>query len=282
MIYLETHPRFSRRVMLQRLAGAFCLAQVPILAAETGKREWRHEELRRITAAEASQGVAADAEHLYAITNRAIGKYAKDTGKKIASWSSPKDGPFIHLNAGVVHDGKLYCAHSNFPGVPMVSSVEIWDVHDLKHIGSHSFGHYAGSLTWLDWRNGHWFACFANYGRNGGEPGHDPSWTQLIEFDEHWQRAAGWTLPGKLIERFGNYSSSGGGFGPDGHLFITGHDAKELYVMDLPKAGSTLEWLDTIPISAEGQAISWDPVKPGRLYSISRKSKEIIISQIAH
>ena len=38
----------------------------------------------------------------------------------------------------------------------------------------------------------------------------------------------------------------------DGHLYLTGHDNTELYVVDFPKAGSVLKWIATIPISAEG------------------------------
>lgn len=267
----------SRRQALGRIAGIACVLGGSALAAEP---TWRHEEIRRIPAGEAGQGVASDGEHLYAITNRAIGKYRKDTGEKVASWSGAKGGPFIHLNAGVVVEGKLYCAHSNFPGVPMLSSVEIWDTATLKHIGSHSFGHFIGSLTWLDRRDGQWIACFVHYANNGGEPGRDPSWSQVVRFDDEWRQTAGWSFPAKLIERFAGYSSSGGGFGPEGHLFVTGHDAKELYVLDLPKAGSVFEWRDTIPISAEGQAISWDKKEPGILYTIGRKSKEIIISRV--
>jgi ribose 5-phosphate isomerase B len=41
-------------------------------------------------------------------------------------------------NAGTVRDGSLYCAHSNFPRVPMASSVEIFDTGTMKHVGTHS------------------------------------------------------------------------------------------------------------------------------------------------
>jgi hypothetical protein len=34
----------------------------------------------------------------------------------------------------------LHCAHSNDPGVPTVSSIEMWDAKTLRHTGSHSFG----------------------------------------------------------------------------------------------------------------------------------------------
>jgi hypothetical protein len=42
--------------------------------------------LKRFKADEAHQGVAVDAEHFYAITNAAIGKYRKDTGERVGGW----------------------------------------------------------------------------------------------------------------------------------------------------------------------------------------------------
>ena len=140
--------------------------------------------------------------------------------------------------------------------MPNLSSVEIFDANTLKHVGSHSFGHGYGSLTWIDRRNGAWFACFVYYAKKGAEPDKDPSWSQVIKFDAEWRRMGAWVLPAELVERFGGYSSSGGAFGPDGRLYITGHDATELYALEFPEAGSALRWVETIPISAEGQAFS--------------------------
>src|SRR4051812_24274753 len=100
----------------------------------------RSEELRRVPAAEANQAVAADENCLYAIGNHVIGKYDKKTGKRLAGWECVSGKPLIHLDSGVVHERVLYCAHSNFPGLPMVSSIEMWETESLRHIGSHSFG----------------------------------------------------------------------------------------------------------------------------------------------
>jgi outer membrane protein assembly factor BamB len=279
---LELGAPQTRRRMLLSMAGAFCAASVSGLAADTEKAKaaWKHEELKRFPAAEANQGVAVDGEFFYAITNKAIGKYRKDTGEKVASWTATKGEPFIHLNAGIVHEGKLYCAHSNFPRTPMVSSVEMWDVATLKHVGRHDFGQFIGSLTWLDRKDGHWIACFVHYRKNGGEPGRGPEETRIVKLDDAWKKVESWSLPSALIKKFGDYSSSGGGFGPEGKLFITGHDAKELYVLDSPKTGSVMEWMGTVPISAEGQAFNWDKKETGILYSIARKTKEVIISRV--
>src|SRR5882724_1357063 len=70
---------------------------------------WRYEELRRLPSAEAGQGVIADGEFLYAINNHAIGKYRKATGERVALWEGEVGGEIIHLNAGVVYEGRLYC-----------------------------------------------------------------------------------------------------------------------------------------------------------------------------
>jgi outer membrane protein assembly factor BamB len=101
-----------------------------------------------------------------------------------------------------------------------------------------------------------------------------------VEFDDEWRRLKAWTFPEEMVERFGDYSSSGGAFGPDGRLYITGHDHKELYVLSFPKGGSEFIWLDTIAIESEGQAFRWDPGHPWTLYSIVKGTREVIVSRI--
>lgn len=253
-----------------------------LAAAAPGSAGWRFEELRRIPAAEARQGVAANADFLFAINNHELGQYRKHTGERVTGWFCPEGEPLIHLNAGIVHQGRLYCAHSNYPGVPMQSSVEIWDAATLRHVGSRSLGRTDGSLTWIDRRNGRWIACFVHYGKKGGESGRGPEWTRLVEFDDDWRETGGWTLPAALIEHISGrgYSCSGGAIGPGGYLYVTGHDEPELYVLEFPTAGSALAWKATIPVPIEGQAFGWDPQEPGLLYLLSRKTREIIAGRI--
>jgi hypothetical protein len=266
---------------------------------------WRYEELRRMPAPEAGQAAIADREFIYAINNYTIAKYEKSSGRRVALWDGGKGGPIIHLNAGVIFEGRLYCAHSNYPGVPMLSSVEIFETSTLKHIGSHSFGRADGSLTWIERRDrsatlgsgrsssiaagevkangpGVWIACFVHYGKRGGEPGRGPEWTQILEFDDQWRRLRGWALPGELVTHIGGrgYSVSGGAFGPHGLLYATGHDHPELYVLDFPDSGSALKWIATVPITADGQAFGWDLADPGILYNVGRKTREVIIGRV--
>ena len=246
--------------------------------------DWRYAEIRRIPALEARQGVVADGDFLYVISNHALGKYQKDTGVRVAGWECPVGEPLTHLNAGIVHRGILYCAHSNFPGVPMTSSVEKWDTATLKHIGTHSFGRTDGSLTWIERYKDGWIACFVHYGREGGEPGRGPEWTRLVEFDGEWKQIGGWVFPADLMARLGErgFSVSGGAFGPGGHLYVSGHDDRALFVLALPEAGSALKWIATIPISVQGQAFSWDPHEPGLLYTLSKQAREIIVGRVTN
>lgn len=243
---------------------------------------WNYEELRRHKAPEAGQGVAVDREFFYAINNHTIGKYRKATGERVAQWEGGAGGEIIHLNAGFIRDGRLYGIHSNYPGVPMLSSLELFDAATLRHVGTHSFGRMDGSFTWLDRHEKRWIACFVHYGNRGAEPNRDATWTQILAFDDEWRRTGGWALPPGLIERFGGrgYSASGGGFGPGGHLYLTGHDNTELYVVTFPAAGSVLRWIATIPFPSEGQAFCWDPHDPGVLYSIVKKTREVIVGRV--
>jgi hypothetical protein len=243
---------------------------------------WRFEELRRFKAPEARQGVAVDDEFFYAITNRAIGKYRKDTGERVGGWQDREGGPFIHMNAGIVRDGRLLAIHSNYPGVPMLSSLEIFNPATLEHVASHSFGRMDGSFTWLDRREGRWIACFVHYGEKGAEPNRDSSWTQILELDNEWRRTAGWALPPDLIERFGGrgFSASGGAFGPGGLLYVTGHDNPEMYVLEFPEAGSVMRWVATFPLPVEGQAFAFDPTEPDIVYGVLKRTTEVIVGRL--
>lgn len=242
---------------------------------------WRLEETARFTAPEARQGVVADADFLYVIGNQVIGKYDKRTFAKVGEWVGAAEGPIIHFNAGIVYDGQLILAHSNYSHVPMTGSLEWYDPATLRPVASQSFGAYFGSVTWVARHEGTWLVCFAHYGNRAAEPNRDPTWTSLVRFDEAWRRTGGWVFPATLFAHLGGgYSLSGGAFGPGGLLYATGHDATELHVLRLPAQGSVLEWLGTIPIVAEGQAFAWDPIERTVFYSIIKRTREVIVSRL--
>ena len=272
-------------------------AAPPDAPAALSAGEWKYTEIRRIPAVEAKQGVVADSQHLYVIDNHTIGKYRKDTGERVGGWECPKGDPLIHINAGLMHDGKLYGAHSNSPGVPNLSSVEIWDPATMRHIGTHSFGRADGSLTWLERHNDRWLACFVHYRtrkdgqpglKRGGEPDRGPEWSRLVEYDDQWRETGAWAFPDDLTKILGvrGFAMSAGLFGPGGFLYVTGHDDEALYLLEMPKGGPTLKWVATIPISAKGQAFGWDPDDPGLFYNILRgkrgKESVVIEGRITH
>ena len=259
-------------------AFTFGLSAAPSVSAQDSSS--RFEEVRRFSTEEATQGVAVDERHFYAISNRRIGKYDKHTGQRVGGWEEAQDGPIIHLDSGIVLDGLLYCAHSNYPGVPMVSSIEVFETETLEHVGSHSFGILGGSATWIDHADGYWWIAFGHYAGRGGVPDQGPAWTNLVKFDASWRRVAGYVYPSEVVERFEDMSNSGGTWGEDGRLYATGHDDGMVFVLSLPTAGSVLELNETLPVTAEGQGIAWDPTESDTLYSILRSSREVVVSKL--
>lgn len=239
-------------------------------------------ELGRWQVMEANQAAAVDAEHFYGIGNHVLVKHRKDTGERVAEWIGLRGGPIIHFNAGYVEDGQLVLTHSNFPQLPMASSLEIHDAGTLQPVSSHSFGIRLGSLTWAVRRSGYWWACFANYNDSGTTPGFDQRWTYFGQYDERWQMLQSWLFPPQVIATWGRSASSGGDWGDDGLLYVTGHDARELYVLRLPRQGVTLEYVTTIDVPFEGQAWAWDRSLPGErvIYGISRARQAIIAARI--
>jgi len=247
-----------------------------------GRLSARGIEIGRWKVLEANQAAAVDAQHFYGIGNRVLVKHRKDSGARVAQWSSPRGGAITHFNFGYVDRERLLLAHSNFPQLPMASSLEIHDTRTLEPIATHSFGIRLGSLTWAVQRRGYWWACFANYNDSGTTPGFDQRWTYLGQFDDRWQMLQSWIFPASVIATWGVSSCSGGDWGDDGFLYVTGHDAAELHVLQLPKQGPTLEHVATIDVPFEGQGWAWDrSIRGDRvIYGISRQTQEIIAARI--
>jgi hypothetical protein len=235
------------------------------------------QEIGRYPAVEAGQGAAADADHVYAIVNTAIGQYRKSDGAFVRRWASPRDGLVRHINSCYAEDGRLYCANSNFPEIPMASSIEVFDTATMTHVDSYSLGMLEeGSLTWFERIPGGWMAGFAHYDEDGGLPYKNHSYASIIRYDEQWRRIGGWMIPDTAISRMQPHAASGGGLGPDGLLYLTGHDRPEMYVMALPAMGPKLVHIATIAIDVEGQAFAWDKSGSERtVYGISRPNREV-------
>jgi hypothetical protein len=243
------------------------------------------ERLAELPAPEANQGVGVDERHFYAVDNQAIAKYDKTTGKLVKKWQGPRDGSIKHLDGAMLMDGKLYAAHSNYPEWPMTSSVEIFDAETMEHAGSHDFGIRWGSLTWVDWHDGHWWMCFANYDQRIG-PGQTPYGhkenTVIVQLTGDFQPVQSWTLPTEVLDRFEDMSNSGGSWGPDGFLYLSGHDPAEVYKMTLPQAGSVLQLAEVVPMNIRGQGIAWDRSQPGVIYGIIRSTPQERAVGIGH
>lgn len=239
-------------------------------------------ELARWPVLEANQAAAVDAKHFYGIGNHAIVKHRRNTGARVAEWFGERGGPIVHFNSAYVDRKELILAHSNFPQLPMASSLEVFSAETLKPVRSTSFGIRLGSLTWATRRQGHWFACFANYNDSGTTPGFDQRWTQVAKYDDRWQMLESWLFPPQVIATWGASACSGGDFGPDGLLYVTGHDAPELYVLRLPRTGVTLEYITTIDIPFEGQGWAWDRSRPDErtIFGISRRTQEVVSARI--
>ncbi|WP_174273299.1 hypothetical protein [Sphingomonas bacterium] len=237
------------------------------------------QEVRRLPAEDARQGVASGDGALFAIDNRAIARIDPASGRLLARWEGDP-AHFKHLNSCIVRARALICAGSNYPDLPMASRIETFDARTLAHRDTREMGEGHGSLTWVDWHEGAWWACYANYDGRGGQPGRDHRQTTLVRYDMRFREAARWTFPESVLDRFAPRSSSGGAWGDDGLLYVTGHDRPELYALRIPASGTVLEHVATIALPTDGQAIGWDAARSRMLWSIERKTHELVLSKV--
>ena len=237
-------------------------------------------EVKRFTSRDAHQGVGVGPQRVYAIGSRSITAHDKLTGAFLTQWKSEKAGDWIHLDSGLVREGKLYCAHSNFPLLPMTGSVEVYDAITLEWQSRHVFEKPPGSCTWVDWYEGKWWVCFAHYNGFGGDPRIDHSATTLVRYSKDWLEEKRWAFPQTVLSRFGSYSCSGGSWGADGLLYCTGHDAAEVYKLRVSDIEEELELVEVQALACFGQGIAWDRSwsETPALYSIKRRSREVVSS----
>ena len=235
--------------------------------------------ISRFPAPEARQGVAVDAGFIYAVDNAQVAKYDRKTGAKVAHFQGDP-AKFPHMNSCAILGRELICAGSNYPVTPMQSQVEVFDPVRMVHLRTIPLGKQPGSLTWVDRRDGAWWAGFANYDGRGGEPGRDHTLTALVRFDDNWRTRDTWTFPPTVLERMAPKSASGGAFGPAGRLYVTGHDRPQLYVLDVPRGGGVLIHVATIPIAVAGQAIAFDRSAPGVLFGVNRSKREVVAMKL--
>jgi hypothetical protein len=253
-------------------AASGAAAAAPRLQARTA---------RSFAVPDADQGVAVDRQSFYAVDNAVIAKHDLADGRQVARWTDPTGGLIRHLNSCLADAGRLWCANSNYPQRPMGSSIEVFDAAALRHVESHALGLLdEGSITWFDRVEGGWIAGFAHYTGNGGVPYKDHTYSSVVAFDGEWRRRGGWLFPPALVERMSPDAASGGAIGPDGWLYLTGHDRPELYVVGRPTMGPALVHVATIDVEAEGQAFSWAQDGSRMLYAIDRRTHRVLVIDV--
>ena len=228
--------------------------------------EWK--QTGKLSAVEAHQAAAATPQHLFAITNSLVAKYDRESGKRL----QVSQGEATHLNSGFVWDGKLFCAHSNYPKTPELSEIKVVDLESMQLSTFKNFGDFGGSLTWAVHHNGSWWCNFAKYGDANSR-------TFLVQFDTDWKEQARWTYPLKLIKQLGKMSLSGG-LWRGNLLLVTGHDDGVIFRLRLPKQqDEELELVDQHRAPFTGQGIAIDPVNGG-LVGIDRGRREIVMARL--
>jgi hypothetical protein len=266
--------------LCRTLVGGLCLSGFALFGQVRG--EGGFVEIQRFHSDQAHQGVGVGPKRVYAVGSRSITAHDKLTGTTLATWKAGLRPQWIHLDSGVVVEGELFCAHSNYPFLPMTGSVEVFDAASLKWLRRHTFAEPPGSCTWVDWYDGSWWACFAHYQGAGGDPKKDNRFTVLVRLDSAWNELGRWKFPAAVLERFGNFSCSGGSWGADGFLYCTGHDAAEVYVMEVPSEKDELILREVRPLNCLGQGIAWDRFRSEErvLYSIKRRTREVIANRL--
>ncbi len=270
---------------MKRIAAAILLAAPPAAAQLPADwpvyeapvvQELRAEEIGRYKALEAGQGAAVDRKHVYALFNFGVGKYRRSDGEKVAEWRGARGGLIGHLNSCLILAKELWCANSNHPKLPFANSIERFDPETLKHAGTTPLGVMdEGSLVWFDTVPEGWIVGLAHYNDETGLPFKDNTHAGVFLYDAQWRRIGGWALPASIIERMAPQAASGGAIGPDGLLYLMGHDKPEMYVLARPAMGPTLIHVATIAIDAEGQAFDFDESAPRDVCAISRRNREV-------
>jgi hypothetical protein len=171
---------------------------------------------------------------------------------------------FLHLNGGTVVDGRLYAAHSRYGADPNDGTVEIWNVEgeSLTHEATIRMPRTHGSLTWVDMRSdGSWWMSYAVYGKALNRK------TRLVKYGYiesadtlhgRFIEAGAWHFPEEVIDEWGTMSNSGGSWGPDGYLYVTGHGGAKAHVLELDEALGLRYVRTETGVGFFGQGIAWD------------------------
>lgn len=216
--------------------------------------------------AHATQAAAADEQFVYAVANSYVVKHDRVNGNELAK----STGSAQHLNSGFLWQGKLYCAHSNYPKKPDESDIRVLDPATMELKIFHAFKDPPGSLTWAVRKGEHWWCHFAHYGADNGK-------SILIHYADGWRELARWTYPPNLVADWGKYSLSGGIWQGD-ELLTTGHDKRVIYRLKVVPNEPVVQLIDVAACPFPGQGIAVDPKTDG-LVGIDRAKRQVIFAQ---
>lgn len=224
---------------------------------------------RLLASPHATQAAAADGPSVYAISSTTVARHDRATGRLMATATTPTTR---HLNSGFVHEGKLWCAHSNYPATPAESDIRVYDPLANTLAVHHVFREPPGSLVWCVVKDGRWWCCFAWYGADNPR-------TVLVEyeaggFDRERRR---FTFPAAVVADWDGMSASGGIW--DGDALLTSHHHfRVLYRLRLPETGSELELVEALHCPFPGQGIAADPLTGG-LVGIDRDRRAVVYAE---
>jgi hypothetical protein len=243
------------------------VVMVGLLFAELPVGKGSYQLTRTLDSPDAMQAAVADDQFVYAISNRRVARHDRTTGELLAV----STGDAEHLNYGILHDGRMYLAHSNYPKRPEQSDLRVLEPKDMILTTHHVFESPPGSLTWALPKNGEWWCHFAHYGADNGR-------SVLVQYRTDWTEIRRFTYPSALVADWGRNSLSGGLWDGD-ILLATGHDDQQIYRLRLPATGTVMDLVDTVPAPFTGQGFARDPATPGGLVGIHRPKRQILFAR---
>ena len=64
-------------------------------------------------------------------------------------------------------------------------------------------------------------------------------------------------------------------------MLCTGHDNFEVYLLEFPNKGYSLNWIDTLPVGSFGQGIAYEKTgKSEYIYGIIKGENKIVVTKI--
>ncbi len=233
--------------------------------------------VRRLLTPHATQAAAADTHHLYAISSTTVAQFDRLTGHLLSTATSPTTK---HLNSGFMHDGRLYCAHSNYPNTPHESDIRVYSTGSDTLEVYHTFAKPPGSLVWCIRRDGNWWCCFAHYGADNHQ-------TCLVEYADGGldQELRRFLFPADVIADFDGMSASGGIWDGDS-LLASHHHFPVLYRLRLPGTAEPTGRLQLVEVHRcpfPGQGVAIDPLhtvagQQPHLVGIDRTARAVVVA----